>query len=92
MSTPELVPRRSIGGIVGVWVVALLTGIAIAVFVPDGERATWMSLALGLSLILAFSVQLFYGRAQRFIQRVAISTLGAMLILGVISATFGLGA
>lgn len=91
MSTPELVPRRTIGGIAAVWIAALVAGIAVAVIAPDEGRAVWMSLALGLCLILAFTVQLFYGRAQRFIQRVAISTLGAMLILGLISAAFGLG-
>lgn len=90
MSTPDLVPRRSLGGIVAVWIAALLAGIAIAVFVPLEARAVWMSLALGGALILAFAVQLFYGRAQRFIQRVAISTLGALLLLGVISAAMGL--
>jgi hypothetical protein len=92
MSTTELVPRRSIGGIVGVWLVALAAGIAVAIVVPEEGRAIWMSLALGVCLILAFAVQLFYGRSQRFIQRVAISTLGAMLVLGVISAAFGLTA
>jgi hypothetical protein len=92
MSTTELVPRRSIGGIAVVWIVALVCGIVVAVVVPEEGRAVWMALALGVCLILAFAVQLFYGRAQRFIQRVAISTLGALLILGVISAAFGLGA
>ena len=84
-------PRRSIGGIVAVWIAALLGGLAIAIFVPADARAVWMALALGCSLILAFAVQLFYGRAQRFIQRVAISTLGALLLLGVISAAVALG-
>lgn len=92
MSTPELVPRRSLGGIIAVWAVALVAGIAVAVVVPEDGRATWLALTLGFCMILAFAVQLFYGRAQRFIQRVAISTLGALLILGVISAAFGLGA
>jgi hypothetical protein len=90
MSTPDLVPRRSFGGIVAVWIAALVAGVAIAIFVPADVRAVWMSLALGGALILAFAVQLFYGRAQRFIQRVAISTLGALLLLGVVSAAVGL--
>ncbi|WP_159501343.1 hypothetical protein [Microbacterium sp. 18062] len=92
MSTSELVPRRPIGGIVAVWVAALLAGVAVAVFVPAEARSTWMVVTLGASLILAFGVQLAYGRAQRFIQRVALSTLGALLVLGVISASLGLGA
>lgn len=91
MSTTELVPRRPFSGIVAVWIVALLAGLAIGIFVDAGSRLTWMSIALGGCLILAFAVQLAYGRAQRFIQRVALSTLGALLVLGVISAGFGLG-
>lgn len=92
MSTTELVPRRPLTGIVAVWVAALLAGLAIGIFVEPDARLTWMSIALGGCLILAFTVQLAYGRALRFIQRVAISTLGALLVLGVISAGFGLGA
>jgi hypothetical protein len=86
MTAPELVPRRPIGGIVGVWVGSALAGIAIVLFVPADWQAAWTSLTLGVALIAAFIVQLWYGRAQRFIQRTAISVLGSLLILGVISA------
>ncbi|KAA9131130.1 hypothetical protein [Microbacterium caowuchunii] len=92
MSTTELVPRRPIGGIVAVWIVALLAGLTIGIFVSPDARLTWMSIAMGGCLIMAFGVQLAYGRAQRFIHRVALSTLGALLVLGVISAAFGLAA
>jgi hypothetical protein len=72
--------------------VALIASIVVAVTIPEEGRAVWMALTLGFCLILAFTVQLLYGRAQRFIQRVAISSLGALLILGLISSAFGLGA
>lgn len=90
MTVPELAPRRPLGGIVAVWVVAAIVGIAIAVLVPSDARAIWMAIALGGCLVLAFGVQLWYGRPQRFIQRVALSALGAMLVLGIVTAALGL--
>lgn len=90
MATPELAPRGTIGGIVAVWIAATVAGVAIGIFVPVDWRAAWLVLALAGSLILSFAVQLWYGRSQRFIQRVAAGVLGALLVLGVISAGFGL--
>jgi hypothetical protein len=40
--------------------------------------------------VLAFAVQLAYGRSQAFVERVALSTLGSAIVLGVISLGFGL--
>lgn len=90
MATPELAPRGTIGGIVAVWIVAALAGVVIGVFVAADWRAAWLILALAGCLILSFALQLAYGRSQRFIQRVAAGVLGALLVLGVISAGFGL--
>lgn len=72
------------------WVVAALMGIAIGLFVPAEWRAAWLVVGLGASLVLSFSVQLAYGRSQGFIERVAISILGSLLVMGVISLGFGL--
>lgn len=90
MTTPELAPRRPFGGIVAVWAFAAVAGIAVALFVPSPWHATWMTLALAASVILTFAIQLAYGRVQRFIQRVALSSLGALLVLGVISVAVAL--
>ena len=73
-----------------VWVVAALMGVSIGIFVPAEWRAAWLVVGLGGMLALAFAVQLAYGRSQGYIQRVAISILGALLVLGVISLGFGL--
>lgn len=90
MATPELAPRGTIGGIVAVWIVAAVAGIGIGIFVPADWQASWLILALAGCLILSFGLQLWYGRSQRFIQRVAAGVLGSLLVLGVISAGFGL--
>ncbi|MFH8249388.1 hypothetical protein ACH3VR_03340 [Microbacterium sp. B2969] len=90
MAAPALTPRRSTGGIVAVWVAAAVIGLSIGLFVPSDWRAAWLVVGLGGCLILAFAVQLGYGRSQGYIQRVAISILGAFVVLGVISLGFGL--
>ncbi|PZU38958.1 MAG: hypothetical protein DI573_08445 [Microbacterium sp.] len=92
MTVPELAPRPTFAGIVAVWVVALVAGVAIAVFVPFEVRAVWFALALAGSLILAFAIQLVYGRSVGFIERVGASILGALLVLGLVSAAVGLAA
>ena len=92
MATPELVPRRTIGGVIAVWVIAGLIGIAIGIFVPADWRAAWLTVGAGASLVLSFTVQLAYGRSQGFTERVAASILGALLVMGVISLGFGLAA
>jgi CDP-diglyceride synthetase len=92
MPLPELAPRRTIGGVIAVWIVAALTGIAIGIFVPLEWRAAWLIVGLGGCLVLSFMVQLAYGRSQQFMERVAASVLGSLFVLGVISAGFGLAA
>jgi hypothetical protein len=92
MPAPELAPRRTIGGVIAVWVVAALGAVAIGIFVPEDWRAAWLTVGLGGCLVLAFAVQLWYGRSQQFIERIAASVLGAMLVMGVVSAGFGLAA
>jgi len=90
VTTPELAPRRTFGGVIAVWVVAALIGISIGLFVPEAHawRAAWLT--VGLCLVLAFAIQLWFGRSQGFTERVAASVLGALLTMGVISLGFGL--
>jgi hypothetical protein len=90
--TPELAPRRTFGGVVAVWIVAAVIGLAVGVFVPAPWRAAWLIVGLGGCLLLAFGIQLWFGRSQGFTERVAAAVLGSLLVLGVISAGFGLAA
>ena len=92
MTTPELAPRRTLGGMIAVWIVAALAAIAVGAFVPADARAVWLMVTLGGCLILAFAIQLWYGRSQGFTQRVAASTLGALVVMGIVSLGFGLAA
>ena len=87
---PELAPRRTIGGLIVVWVVAALIAVAVGVFVVPELRAVWLTVGLGACFVLAFAVQLWYGSSRGFIERVAASVLGALVVMGVISLGFGL--
>src|SRR5690606_23516461 len=89
---PALAPRNPLGAVIGVWVVALLASIAIGIFVPDDLRVSWLLVAFGWVVLLSFAVQLWYGRTEGFIVRVAGSVIGALFLLGVISAGFALAA
>lgn len=90
VAAPELAPRRSIGGILVVWVAAVVVGVVVGVLVDAEWRAAWLAVGLGGCLVLSFAVQLGYGRSQGFTERVAASALGALFVLGVISLGFGL--
>ena len=90
MSTLDPSARGTLAGAIAVWVAAALMGVAVGLFAPIGLRAGWLSLALGGCLILTFALQLWIGRAEGFIARIALSMLGAFVILAVAGAVFGL--
>lgn len=92
VSAPELAPRSPLGGIIAVWVVAAVAAIAIGVFVPVDWQAAWLIVGLGGIVILSFVVQLPSGRSKGYISRVATSMVGALLLMGLVSAGFGLAA
>ncbi|ALJ19626.1 hypothetical protein [Microbacterium sp. No. 7] len=90
MTVSEFASPRSIRGIVGVWVVAVVAALALGVLAPVELRAVWLSLGFAGCVVIAFVVQLMGGRAEGFIQRVAASVLGALLAMGLIGLGFGL--
>jgi|SRR5690606_24304535 hypothetical protein len=92
MSEPALAPRNALVGVLIVWGAALVAAILIGVFVPEEWRVAWLLLGFGGSILLSFALQLWYGQTKGFIFRIAASTTGALLLLGVVSAGFGLAA
>lgn len=90
MSVPELAPRRTFGGIVAVWIFAAVLTVGIGVVAPPEWRAAWMAVGLGACLFASFAVQLAQGVVEGFIERVAASIIGAMLVMGFIGVGFGL--
>lgn len=92
VTAPEFATPHPWSGVLSVWVVAVVAAVSIGLFVPPAWRAQWLVVALGGSLLLSFVVQLVGGRSQGFIRRVALSTLGSLLAMGLISVGFGLAA
>ena len=92
MTDPALAPRNAFVGVVGVWVTAFLATVAIGIFVPEEWRVSWLLVAFGGAVLLSFAVQLWYGRTQGFIFRVAGSVTGALLLMGLVSIGFALAA
>jgi len=92
MSAPELAPRNMTVGVVIVWIAAAVVAVVIGLAAAPDARAAWMPVGLGGCVLLAFAIQLWYGRSQGFIQRVAASVLGALLVMGLVGIGLGLAA
>lgn len=92
MSEPALAPRNASVGVGAVWALALIVAVAIAVFVPEEWRMPWLLVGMGATVLISFATQVWYGQTKGFIFRVAMSTIGALVLFGVVSAAFGLAA
>lgn len=92
MTDPALAPRNASVGVFVVWAAAFVAAVAIGIFVPEEWRLPWMLVGFGGVVLLSFALQLWYGRTQGFIVRVAGSVTGALLLMGLISVGFGLAA
>lgn len=90
MSTPDLVPRSPLLGLAVVWGAAAVISVAIGIVAPEQNRALWLCAGLGACVIIAFGVQIAYGRTEGFITRVSAAVVGALAIMGLVSAVFGL--
>lgn len=92
MSEPALAPRNAFHGVVAVWIASLVVAVTLGIVLPEESRVGWLLIAFGGIVLTSFAVQLAYGRAQGFIVRMASSVVGALLIMGLVSAAFGLAA
>jgi hypothetical protein len=90
MTSTEFPLRTRYGGIIAVWVLAVVVALAIGVFAEPEWRGAWLPVGLGVCFFASFVFQLASGRSQGFIMRVSISVLGAMLVMGLVGAGFAL--
>lgn len=88
MSDPVVSPRRSLMSMVGVWVVAGLAALVIGVWVPRAEQATWGVIAFGVCVVLGLGLQLTSAQHEGFVRRSAVSVVGALVVMGIVSAVF----
>lgn len=73
-----------VGRVVTAWAVAAAIGVLVTVLVHGEERFQWLVLAVGVSTLVTFALQL--GTAQRvgFITRTAYSVAGSVVIIAII--------
>lgn len=90
MSLPDLAPRSAVRGIVAAWAVAAIIALGIGIVVPFDAQAAWMAMGMGIVVIVSFAIQLAHGRPYGFIQRVAASVLGSMVVMGLIGIGLGM--
>lgn len=90
MTDPLTVPRPAMAGVIVVWSIAAVIAVVVGILAEPDWRAAWMGVGLGVVIPIAFAVQLWSGRSQGFIQRVALSVLGSMLVMGLIGVGLGL--
>lgn len=90
MSEPERVPHRPLGSVVAVWIGTVVAGAAVVLLTPAAGQATWLAVTLAAAVVAGFVVQLRYGGAPRFLARMALTAIGALVLLGAISATAAL--
>ena len=92
MADPVLAPRSPFVGLVVIWAAAAVVAILIGIFAPAALMMTWYAIGFGLCVMLSFTVQLARGETRGFILRVSAGSLGALLVMGIVSAGFGIAA
>jgi hypothetical protein len=92
MTDAPLTPSRTWRGIFGVWIVAVVGAVLVAIFAPSGLTFTWLSLTLAACTLLAFVMQLLTHQKIGFIDRLSISVVGVVGILTVAAVILGVTA
>ncbi|MBS1907231.1 MAG: hypothetical protein JST33_11835 [Actinobacteria bacterium] len=90
MADPALAPRSPFVGLVVTWVAAAIGAILIGLLAPGKLLMTWYVIGFGICVLLSFTVQLFRGETRGYILRVSAGSLGALLVMGIVSAGFGI--
>ena len=72
-----------IGRLICAWVLAMIIGIVITVF-ADETRMPWLVLAVGISVLISFALQLGTAQREGFITRLSFSIAGSVVVIAVI--------
>ncbi|MBN8206780.1 hypothetical protein JF550_12550 [Microbacterium esteraromaticum] len=89
MQEVALAPRNAFHGVIAVLGVAAVTAILLGFLLPADTRIGWLLIAFGGVVLLSFAVQLAYARPQGFVVRVSASIVGSLVLMGMVSAAFG---
>lgn len=79
---PRVISVRAIAlSVVAIWVGTVLLGVLILIFSAPSAYASWLSLAMGVSVIAAFAAQLALRSKQGFVNRLAVTLSGNLVIV-----------
>jgi hypothetical protein len=79
----SLSPTTSWSSIVVIWVLAALSLVAIGLFSTVGEYNAWLGLALGGCTVVSLCVQIATQEKNGFVNRLAASVVGALIVLAI---------
>lgn len=66
------------------WAIAAVFGVLVTVFATGDARFRWLVLAVGLSVLVTFALQLGTAQREGFITRTSFSVAGSVVIIAVI--------
>ncbi|MCB1274351.1 MAG: hypothetical protein KDB25_08175 [Leucobacter sp.] len=75
-----------LGRLVTAWAIAAVFGALVTVLVRGDARFSWLVLAIGVSTLVTFALQLGTAQREGFITRVSFSVAGSVLVIAVIDA------
>ncbi|WP_285115876.1 hypothetical protein [Leifsonia sp. fls2-241-R2A-40a] len=87
---PPLPRWATVTSVGAVWLVAVVLGILIGALARPAAYASWLSLALGVCVLLGFVAQLATQQKDGFINRLAVTFAGSFVILGLIGGVLAL--
>lgn len=67
--------------LIAAWAVALVLGVLTTILVPGAARFDWLVLAVGVSTLVTFALQLGTAQREGFITRVAYSVAGSVVVI-----------
>lgn len=73
-----------VGRLVTAWAIAAVFGVLVALLVEGNARFQWLALAVGLSMLVTFALQLGTAQREGFITRASFSVAGCVVIIAVI--------
>lgn len=83
-SSPTQKHSWHLGRLILAWAVAAVFGVLVAVLVAGPARFEWLVLAVGLSALVTFALQLGTAQREGFITRTSFSVAGCVLIIALI--------
>lgn len=70
--------------LIAAWVVAAVFGVLVVLLVSEENRFSWLALAIGLSTLVTFALQLGTAQREGFITRTSFSVAGSVVIIAII--------